>query len=48
MQKAMQLKILVVPGQGFGWPTHFRIAYCTDDHTIDRALEGLVELIHSV
>ncbi len=47
MQKAMQLNILVVPGQGFGWPTHFRIAYCTDDYTIDRALEGLVALVRS-
>lgn len=48
MQKAMQLKILFVPGQGFGWPTHFRIAYCTDDYTIDQALDGLVKLIHSI
>lgn len=32
--------ILVVPGSGFGGPGHFRIAYCVDDGTIERALPG--------
>jgi aspartate aminotransferase len=32
--------ILVVPGSGFGGPGHFRIAYCVDDRTIERALPG--------
>jgi aspartate aminotransferase len=32
--------ILVVPGSGFGGPGHFRIAYCVDDQTIERALPG--------
>jgi len=44
-QLAMEKNILLVPGQGFGWPTNFRLAYCTDDDTIDGALAGLSELI---
>jgi len=32
--------ILVVPGSGFGGPGHFRIAYCVDDGTIERAMPG--------
>jgi aspartate aminotransferase len=32
--------VLVVPGRGFGSPGHFRIAYCTDDLTIQNSLEG--------
>jgi aspartate aminotransferase len=35
-----QRRILTVPGSGFGTPGHFRIAYCVEDSTIDRALEG--------
>jgi aspartate aminotransferase len=39
--KALQAKhILTVPGRGFGTPGHFRIAYCVEDHTIDRAIDG--------
>ncbi|NLI31474.1 MAG: pyridoxal phosphate-dependent aminotransferase [Deltaproteobacteria bacterium] len=33
-------QILVVPGSGFGGPGHFRIAYCVDDGTIERAMPG--------
>lgn len=32
--------ILAVPGSGFGGPGYFRLAYCVDDHTIERALPG--------
>lgn len=32
--------ILTVPGAGFGGPGHFRIAFCTDDETIVKALPG--------
>jgi aspartate aminotransferase len=39
--KALQAKhILTVPGRGFGTPGHFRIAYCVEDHTIERAIDG--------
>ena len=29
--------ILAVPGRGFGMPGYFRLAFCTDDGTIERA-----------
>jgi aspartate aminotransferase len=32
--------ILTVPGSGFGAPSYFRIAFCVDDETINRALPG--------
>ncbi|MFH1351345.1 MAG: pyridoxal phosphate-dependent aminotransferase [Pseudomonadota bacterium] len=32
--------ILTVPGKGFGGPGHFRIAYCVDDKTIEKAMPG--------
>jgi aspartate aminotransferase len=39
--KALQAKhILTVPGRGFGTPGHFRIAYCVEDDTIERAMDG--------
>jgi aspartate aminotransferase len=39
--KALQAKhILTVPGRGFGTPGHFRIAYCVEDQTIERAMDG--------
>jgi len=37
--------ILTVPGSGFGGPGHFRIAYCVDDGTIERALPGFERVI---
>ncbi|MBN1351537.1 pyridoxal phosphate-dependent aminotransferase [candidate division KSB1 bacterium] len=44
IEKALERRVLLVPGQGFGCPNYFRIAYCTDDRTIDKALEVLVDL----
>jgi len=42
--KALQgRRILTVPGSGFGWPGHFRIAFCVDDATIVNAMEGFAE-----
>ena len=37
--------ILTVPGSGFGGPGHFRIAYCVEDQTIERALPGFEKVI---
>jgi aspartate aminotransferase len=36
-------RILTVPGSGFGWPGHFRIAFCVDDATIRNAMAGFEE-----
>jgi aspartate aminotransferase len=39
--RALQKKrILTVPGSGFGTPGYFRIAYCVEERTIEKALEG--------
>lgn len=45
IEKAKQKRVLVVPGRGFGRSGYFRISYCTDDRTIERALDQLTELI---
>jgi aspartate aminotransferase len=37
--------ILTVPGLGFGGPGHFRIAYCIEDETIERALPGFARVM---
>jgi len=43
-RRALDEMLLLVPGKGFGRPGHFRIAFCTDDRTIDGALEKLARL----
>ena len=37
--------ILTVPGIGFGGPGHFRIAYCVEEWTIERALPGFARVM---
>jgi aspartate aminotransferase len=37
VRKAQEYRILIVPGSGFGGPGYFRIAYCTDEKTIERS-----------
>jgi len=39
--------ILTAPGAGFGGPGHFRIAFCTDDETIVKALPGFARVMKS-
>lgn len=45
IEKAKEKRVLVVPGKGFGRPGYFRISYCTDDRTIERALDQLAKMI---
>lgn len=45
IEKAKKQRVLVVPGKGFGRPGYFRISYCTDDRTIERALDQLALLM---
>lgn len=40
-ERALEDQVLVVPGSGFGRPGHFRLAYCTDDRTLDMGLKAL-------
>lgn len=37
-ERAKQYDLLLVPGDGFGAPGHFRISYCVQTETIERAL----------
>jgi len=37
--------ILTVPGSGFGGPGHFRIAYCAEDKSIERALPSFARVM---
>ncbi len=41
VNRAMEEKVLLVPGSGFGAPGSFRISYCVDDHTVDGGIEAL-------
>ncbi|MBC8184751.1 pyridoxal phosphate-dependent aminotransferase [candidate division KSB1 bacterium] len=45
VEKAKENRVLVVPGVGFGRKGYFRISYCTDDRTIQKACEKLIELL---
>jgi aspartate aminotransferase len=40
VKELLEENVLVVPGVGFGRPGHFRISYCVEDETIERALPG--------
>lgn len=40
-QEALAERVLVVPGSGFGRPGHVRIAYCTTEAVLEKAMEGL-------
>ena len=37
--------ILAVPGVGFGGPGHFRIAFCVENETIEKALPGFARVM---
>jgi aspartate aminotransferase len=39
------LKVLVVPGSGFGLPGYFRISYCMDDRVLEGSLDGFRKAI---
>jgi aspartate aminotransferase len=43
--KAAEERILIVPGSGFGWPGHVRIAYCVDKGTIKRSFASWEKLL---
>jgi len=40
VQTLLKENILAVPGMGFGWPGHFRLAYCVEDRVIKSSIEG--------
>ncbi|MBO5514384.1 MAG: pyridoxal phosphate-dependent aminotransferase [Mogibacterium sp.] len=45
MKKALDNDIIVVPGDGFMCPGHFRLAYCVPTERVERSLERFAKLI---
>ena len=43
VRELQKLKVLTVPGSGFGTPAYFRIAYCVEDRVIEGSLAGFRE-----
>ncbi len=46
VQDLQEENILTVPGSGFRGPGHFRIAFCVEDKTIERALPGFARVMN--
>lgn len=46
-ERAKQFDLLLVPGDGFGCPGHFRLAYCVPTERIERALPAFRKLAES-
>jgi len=40
VRELQNFRVLTVPGQGFGSPGYFRLAYCVDDRTLEGCLDG--------
>lgn len=40
VNRLLEERILAVPGSGFGYPGHFRLAFCVDEDVINRAAPG--------
>lgn len=40
VNRLLEERILAVPGSGFGYPGHFRLAFCVDEDVINRAASG--------
>lgn len=47
VQKLLEEHILAVPGSGFGWAGHFRLAFCVDEQVIRRAAPGFARAFRS-
>ena len=46
-ERAKQFGLLLVPGSGFGAPGHFRLSYCVQTETIEKALPAFKALAES-
>lgn len=40
VKRLLEERILAVPGSGFGWPGHFRLAFCVSENVIRNAASG--------
>ena len=43
-REAMNLKLLLVPGRGFGRPGYFRVSYCFPTESIEKSLPIFTKL----
>jgi aspartate aminotransferase len=41
IKRLQEERVLGVPGSGFGRGGYFRLSYCVDERTIERAIPGL-------
>lgn len=44
-QKALKYDLILVPGDTFGWPGYFRMAYCIDTEKVERSLPALRKFV---
>lgn len=44
-QKALKYDLILVPGDSFGCPGYFRMAYCIDTEKVERSLEALRKFV---
>ncbi len=42
VNRLLEERILAVPGTGFGYPGHFRLAFCVDENIINRSADGFL------
>jgi aspartate aminotransferase len=48
VRELQQLKVLTVPGSGFGTPGYFRIAYCVEDRVLQDSLPGFRQMAEKI
>ena len=46
-EKAKKYDLILVPGDGFGCPGFFRMAYCIETEKVERSLEALRRFVHT-
>ncbi len=48
VNRLLEERILAVPGSGFGWPGHFRLAFCVNEDVIRNAAPGFARAAQAV
>ena len=46
-QKALKYDLILVPGDSFGCPGYFRMAYCIDTEKVERSLPALEKFVNN-
>ena len=46
-QKALKYDLVLVPGDSFGCPGYFRMAYCIDTEKVERSLVALRKFVEA-